>query len=113
LNRVQATAVLKRRIAPRFKQFLYIAISLKQQKMALEEFEKQESNRRQKGYAGMRSIMDYGMGLLIAAMGVFFIFSNKISRDFPQFDDPWIKGLGVVAVIYGIFRIYRGYKKIY
>jgi hypothetical protein len=81
--------------------------------MALEEFEKQEANRREKGYAGMRSIMDYGMGLLIAAMGVFFMFSQKMSTNFPQFDDPWIKGLGGVAVVYGIFRIYRGYKKIY
>jgi hypothetical protein len=81
--------------------------------MALEEFEKKEPGRREKGYAGMRSIMDYGMGLLIAAMGVFFMFSAKISPEFPQFDDPWIKGLGGVAVIYGIFRIYRGYKKIY
>jgi hypothetical protein len=110
LNRVLGN---KHRIAARFKQILYIAISLKLQQMALEEFEKQEPNRRQKGYTNMRSIMDYGMGLLIAAMGVFFMFSQKISSSFPQFDDPWIKGLGGVAVVYGIFRIYRGYKKIY
>ena len=31
--------------------------------MALEEFEKEELNDRDKSYLRMRSIMDYGMGL--------------------------------------------------
>lgn len=81
--------------------------------MALEEFEKQESNRRDKGYVNMRSIMDYGMGTLLMGLGVFFMFSKKIAPGFTQFDDPWIKGLGGITVVYGLFRIYRGYKKNY
>jgi hypothetical protein len=83
------------------------------QVMALEEFEKQELSRRDKGYINMRSIMDYGMGLLIIGLGIAFIFSTKLSKSLDRFDDPWIKGLGVVAIIYGLFRIYRGYKKNY
>ena len=38
--------------------------------MALEEFEKEQQTDREKGYIRMRSIMDYGMGLLWMAMGV-------------------------------------------
>lgn len=81
--------------------------------MALEEFEKQEPNRRDKGYVNMRSIMDYGMGMLMICLGIFFIFSRKISPTFTQFDDPWIQGLGGITIFYGLFRIYRGYKKNY
>lgn len=81
--------------------------------MALEEFEKQELSRRDKGYINMRSIMDYGMGLLIMGLGVAFIFSTKLSQSLARFDDPWIKGLGGVAILYGLFRVYRGYKKNY
>jgi hypothetical protein len=81
--------------------------------MALEEFERQDPNRRDKGYILMRSVMDYGMGVLFIAMGFFFIFAKKVSIDFARFDDPWIKGLGVVTIIYGLFRIYRGYQKKY
>jgi hypothetical protein len=81
--------------------------------MALEEFEKQELSRRDKGYINMRSIMDYGMGLLIIGLGIAFIFSTKLSKSLDRFDDPWIKGLGGVAIVYGLFRMYRGYKKNY
>jgi hypothetical protein len=81
--------------------------------MALEEFEKQEPSRRDKGYINMRSIMDYGMGILIVGMGIAFIFSTKLSPMLARFDDPWIKGLGGVAILYGLFRVYRGYKKNY
>ena len=39
--------------------------------MALEEFEKEEISDREKGYIRMRSIMDFGMGMLWTGMGVF------------------------------------------
>ena len=78
--------------------------------MALEEFEKEQLSDREKGYIRMRSIMDYGMGLLWTAMGVFIIFIKKFSQDF---DSTAFKVFGAVCVIYGLFRIYRGYKKKY
>jgi hypothetical protein len=81
--------------------------------MALEEFERQEPNNRDKRYIQMRSIMDYGMGVLLTALGVYFLFSTNISPAITRFDTPWIKGLGGITVLYGIFRIYRGYKKNY
>jgi hypothetical protein len=82
--------------------------------MALEEFEKEEMSNRNKGYARMRSIMDFGMGLLWMAMGVFLSFNNLFDIGInPRLDDPIIKGLGIIFIIYGLFRIYRGYKKNY
>ncbi len=82
--------------------------------MALEEFEKEQMNDRDKGYVRMRSLMDYGMGVLWIGMGVFLIFIKKFSPDMAlRFDDPMIKVFGGVCIVYGSFRLYRGYKKNY
>ena len=82
--------------------------------MALEEFEKEELNDREKGYLRMRSIMDFGMGLLWMGMGVFIIFIKKFSSDLAEkYDSTAFKIFGAVCIIYGLFRVYRGYKKKY
>ncbi|MBS1495656.1 MAG: hypothetical protein JSU03_05485 [Bacteroidetes bacterium] len=82
--------------------------------MALEEFEKDPISERDKGYLRMRSMMDYGMGVLWASMGIFFIFIRKFSEDLAaKYDDSMMKVFGAVCILYGIFRIYRGYKKNY
>jgi hypothetical protein len=82
--------------------------------MALEEFEKEELNDRDKGYLRMRSIMDYGMGLLWMAMGVFMIFIRKFNAGLAEtYGDNTFKAFGSVCIIYGLFRIYRGFKKKY
>lgn len=82
--------------------------------MALEEFEKEELNDREKGYVRMRSIMDFGMGLLWIGMGVFMIFIKKFNMDLAlRYDPSTFKVFGAVCIIYGAFRLYRGYKKKY
>ena len=82
--------------------------------MALEEFEKEELSQRDKGFLRMRSIMDYGMGLLWACMGIFFIFIKKFDLGLAaRFDDVYMKAFGGICIIYGLFRMYRGYKKNY
>jgi hypothetical protein len=82
--------------------------------MALEEFEKEQPSERDKSYLRMRSIMDYGMGLLWMAMGVFMIFIKKFNADLAEkYDADTFKVFGAVCIIYGLFRIYRGYKKQY
>lgn len=82
--------------------------------MALEEFEKEELSEREKGYLRMRSIMDYGMGVLWMGMGVFMFFIKKLGPDFAEkYDSNAFKAFGVVCIIYGAFRIYRGFKKKY
>lgn len=63
----------------------------------------------------MRAILDYGMGIAIIVLGIFFFFRNKFDLEFnvrypPNYMD---KILGVICVLYGGWRIYRGYKKNY
>jgi hypothetical protein len=79
--------------------------------MALEEFENDPG--KSKRYGRMRSIMDYGMGTLWIAMGIFLMFPYKFSNNFQQFDNPMIKIFAGICILYGSFRIYRGYKKNY
>ncbi|MEO6406126.1 MAG: hypothetical protein ABIY51_05915 [Ferruginibacter sp.] len=82
--------------------------------MSLEEFEKDPLNERDKGFLRMRSIMDYGMGLMWMAMGIFLLFIEKFNTGLEaRFNDPVMKGFGALCVLYGLFRIYRGYKKNY
>ena len=82
--------------------------------MALEEFEKEQPSERDKSYLRMRSIMDFGMGMLWMAMGVFMIFIKRFNADLAEkYDANTFKIFGAVCIIYGLFRVYRGYKKQY
>ena len=82
--------------------------------MALEEFDKEQMSEKDKGYVRMRSIMDYGMGTLWSAMGVFLIFIKKFNTGIEtRYDDSTLKVFGSICLLYGLFRIYRGYKKNY
>lgn len=77
-------------------------------------FDKDQISRRDKGFILMRSIMDYGMGLLWTFMGNFLLFVKYFNASLAsRFDDPAMKWFGIVCIIYGVFRIYRGYKKNY
>ena len=82
--------------------------------MSLEEFEKKHLSEREKGFVRMRSIMDFGMGLLWLGMGVFMIFIKKFNTGIEaRFDDITMNAFGGICILYGSFRIYRGYKKNY
>jgi hypothetical protein len=71
-------------------------------------------SKRDKGMVLMRSIMDYGMGLLWMSMGIYLIFTEYINPAMAyRFEDPAMKAFGGVCIIYGLFRMYRGYKKNY
>lgn len=77
----------------------------------LEEYER----KRRKQVANMRSILDYGIGIAIVIAGLFLFFRNRMDLTFnetypPNSSDKWI---GVICVLYGAWRIYRGYKKNY
>ena len=73
------------------------------------------ARKRRKQVAGMRSILDYGIGTLIMAAGVFLFVRNRLdlsfNERFPPNDSDKI--IGVVFVIYGLWRVYRGYRKNY
>ncbi len=76
----------------------------------IEDFE----NNRRKQVSRMRSVMDYVMGFIFVVIGVYFftyqqLDINVFNRE-PSTLDYFIGGL---FAIYGIWRIYRGYKKNY
>ena len=82
--------------------------------MSLEEFEKKNLSERDKGLIRMRSIMDYGMGVLWFGMGIFMIFIKKFNTGIEaRFDDFTMYAFGGICILYGSFRIYRGYRKNY
>ena len=78
--------------------------------MKIEEFQ----NDRHKQIVRMRSITNYIMGVLFLGVGVFFLIYDKVGIDMmgrkPSSMDLII---GVMFVLYGGWRIYRGYKKNY
>jgi len=76
-----------------------------------EEYEK----KKRKQISLMRSLLDYGMGLVIVLAGLFFLFRHKFKLSFNESFPPndIDKIFGAVCLIYGSWRIYRGYKKNY
>jgi hypothetical protein len=76
--------------------------------------ESSELTKRERGIILMRSIMDYGMGTLWVSMGIFMAFNNYFDTIYRErLDDPAFRIFGGVCILYGLFRIYRGYKKNY
>lgn len=82
--------------------------------MALEEFEKEPLSDREKAMIRMRSITNYVMGIFLLGAGCFFLFPVKATKPYvDQYDPTIIKIFAAICIIYGLFRIYRGYKKNY
>jgi hypothetical protein len=79
--------------------------------MMFDEYEK----KKRKQISLMRSLLDYGMGLLILLAGLFFFFRSyfnlALNQKFPPNDIDKI--FGAICLLYGCWRIYRGYKKNY
>lgn len=68
--------------------------------------------KKRKAYINRRSVMDIGMGLIIAGFGVFFAVSDKLGFEFSI--DPILRyAFAGLCLLYGLFRMYRGYKKNY
>ena len=67
---------------------------------------------KKRNYKLRRSIMDYGMGVIILCFGVLLLMANLLGFVFTI--EPFFRYcLAVLFIIYGAFRIYRGYKKNY
>jgi hypothetical protein len=76
----------------------------------IEEYE----NTRRKQLNRTRSIVDYTMGILFFGVGIYLVLFDK--REWPFFNLPKQAGnyiLGGLFLVYGVWRIYRGYKKNY
>jgi uncharacterized membrane protein HdeD (DUF308 family) len=76
----------------------------------LEDYQDQQ----RKQVSRVRSIMDYTMGVLLILIGLYFLLYDKLKINVfnrqPSPIDYFIAGL---FILYGIWRIYRGYKKNY
>jgi uncharacterized membrane protein len=70
----------------------------------LEDFQEEQRKRTIR----VRSFMDFTMGGLFLVAGILLLV-YKVSR----LEDINRKGLGILFILYGIWRIYRGYKKNY
>ncbi|MEO5647886.1 MAG: hypothetical protein ABIQ56_05955 [Chitinophagaceae bacterium] len=80
--------------------------------MSLEEFE-ENITPRQKKYVTMKSIMDYAFGVFYIGMGILFLFAEKFNLKLEVTESPIMKIFAGLMIVYGLFRIYRGYKKKY
>ncbi len=77
----------------------------------LEEYE----NKRKKQVTFMRSVLDYGMGLLFIILGVMIYLRNNMNLgagEAYKMEVP-TKIIGPIFALYGLWRIYKGYKKNY
>jgi len=77
----------------------------------IEEYEKQKRKR----LALRRSLADYVVGSIIVCVGTFFLLRHLLKLDFNENFPPnnMDKVFGVICLLYGGWRIYRGYKKNY
>lgn len=77
----------------------------------IEDYEKQKRRR----LILRKSIMDYAIGVLIIVIGVFFLSREMFDMDFNKRFPPnsMDKIFGAICLLYGGWRIYRGYKKNY
>lgn len=59
----------------------------------------------------MRTISNFGMGVFLLLAGLFFLLHKALKIDFANFPPSGVdKFLGVLFVVYGSWRLYRGCK---
>jgi hypothetical protein len=76
-------------------------------------FEEYE-NKKKKQISQMKSIMDYGMGIVMILVGLYFLFHQALNINIGDSSSSLLeKFFGVMCLLYGSWRIYRGYKKNY
>jgi hypothetical protein len=76
----------------------------------LEDFQDQQRKR----LARVRSTMDFTMGTLLFLIGIFFLLYKKLGVNiFPNKPSELDYFIGGLFILYGGWRVYRGYKKDY
>jgi hypothetical protein len=82
--------------------------------MPFNRFNDEELSKPEKAMVRMRSLTNYVMGFLLLGCGFAVFFPPKQIAEFiAKYDDLAIKMLGCICIIYGAFRVYRGYMKNY
>jgi hypothetical protein len=75
--------------------------------------ENEAREKRAKSYSTMRSLLDYTMGALYLCGGLFLIFAEQLGFEMENFDKTFRYIFGGLCILYGSWRVYRGYKKDY
>lgn len=71
----------------------------------------QERNSRGKGLVKFRMIFDVVMGIIYVGVGVMVLGAKSFGFRFTvSVSAPIMQTLGVVFILYGLFRIYRAFK---
>ncbi len=73
-------------------------------------------NNEQKKKVGISiAIRDYGMGIILTVLGLFFLLRSFVDIPFNKSYPPDSLDIviGIMFTLYGAWRIYRGYKKNY
>lgn len=82
--------------------------------MPSQRFNDSELTKPQKSMVLMKSITNYVMGLLLIGCGLVVFFPPvSMVKIIERYDDVAIKMFGIICIIYGAFRVYRGYMKNY
>lgn len=69
-------------------------------------------DKRKKTNIFLHSIYDYSMGVLWVCLGGFFLLHDKFGIEL-NMDKVLTTIFAVAALLYGAFRLYRGYRKNY
>ncbi len=69
--------------------------------------------KRTRNFSTMRSILDYTMGVLYIAAAAFLFFAEKMGLEMVNFDKSFRYIFGSICLMYGFWRLYRGYRKDY
>jgi len=80
--------------------------------MSLEEFEN-TPDRKTKRFILMRSITDFGMGFIYLAVGIIILFAKQLNLSSGFARGTPAKIFAILVIIYGSWRVYRGFKKNY
>jgi hypothetical protein len=80
--------------------------------MSLEEFE-DNTDPKTKRYILMKSVMDFGMGIIYIGVGFIILFAKRIGLDNDFAESTTGKIFAGLIMLYGLWRFYRGIKKDY
>lgn len=76
--------------------------------MSLQQnWEDRKQNRKQ----SFMTMYNYVMGVLWLGIGLLFLLNKPLDIDWIKSDPVIDNVFGVVGVVYGLFRLYRGYKQ--
>jgi hypothetical protein len=82
--------------------------------MPLNRFDDKDLTKPERAMVRMKSLTNYVMGFVLLGCGFAVFFPPKSIAEFiAKYDELAIQMLGGICIIYGIFRVYRGYMKNY